>query len=139
MARTTYEKLQRQIATLQAQAEKLRRQEVDEVIGRIREAIAFYGITAEDLGLAGAAASAPSRRGRRAAGGRPAKTGRRKRAPNAAASAKAAANGSKAGKPAARYRDENGNTWAGRGKRPQWLRNALEAGRTLDEFRVDQA
>ncbi|HNT40052.1 MAG TPA: H-NS histone family protein [Rubrivivax sp.] len=111
MARTTYERLQRQIAALQAQAEKLRRREVDEVIGRIREAIAFYGITAADLGLAGAEASPPGRRGRPA----------------------------KAGKPLVRYRDENGNTWAGRGKRPQWLRDALEAGRTLDEFRVDRA
>lgn len=33
------------------------------------------------------------------------------------------------------YADADGNTWVGRGKRPQWLRDALAAGHTLDEFR----
>lgn len=37
------------------------------------------------------------------------------------------------------YADTNGNTWAGRGKRPQWLREALEAGRSLDEFSTGKA
>jgi DNA-binding protein H-NS len=43
------------------------------------------------------------------------------------------------GKAAARtvaYQDESGNTWGGRGPRPQWLRAALDAGRTLDEFKA---
>ena len=35
-----------------------------------------------------------------------------------------------------RYRDENGNTWVGRGKRPQWLRDALTAGKKLEELAV---
>lgn len=34
------------------------------------------------------------------------------------------------------YRDAQGRTWAGRGKRPQWLRDALAGGHSLDEFRV---
>lgn len=33
-----------------------------------------------------------------------------------------------------RYRDENGNTWTGRGKRPGWVEAALKAGKTLDEL-----
>jgi DNA-binding protein H-NS len=141
MAKTTYEKLQRQIAALQAQAEKLRRKELDEVIARIREAIVFYGITAEDLGLAGAQQAGSGGSRRRAAVARPAGTGKRKRkrAATAAAASKATANGAKAGKPVVRYRDENNHTWAGRGKRPQWLRDALAAGRALDEFRVGPA
>ncbi len=34
------------------------------------------------------------------------------------------------------YRDEAGNSWVGRGKRPQWLRDALAAGRKLEDFKV---
>ena len=39
-----------------------------------------------------------------------------------------------AGKPA--YADGKGNTWVGRGKRPEWIRAALAAGQTLDQLRV---
>lgn len=49
-------------------------------------------------------------------------------APRAARSRKAA------GKPV--YADGQGNTWVGRGKRPEWIRAALAAGKTLDELRV---
>ncbi len=126
MART-YEQLQRQIVALQAQAEKLRRKELDEVIGRIREAIAFYGLTADDLGLSSKPAS-KRRAGRTAATRRGTGKGAAKRQ-RAAGSAKAAA-------AAVLYRDENGNTWVGRGKRPQWLRDALAAGRSLEDFKV---
>lgn len=34
------------------------------------------------------------------------------------------------------YRDGKGNTWTGVGKRPNWVKEALMAGRTLDEFVV---
>ncbi|MFT3818482.1 MAG: H-NS histone family protein [Rubrivivax sp.] len=115
MASKSYEQIQRQIQALQAEAEKLRRKEVDEVIGRIREAIDHYGLTAADLGLGRAA---PVPRKKKAAGGR-------KAAPKAGAAAASAA-----------YRNDAGQTWAGRGKRPQWLRDALAAGHTLDEFKV---
>jgi len=37
---------------------------------------------------------------------------------------------------APKYRGPNGKTWAGRGARPRWLSNALEEGRTLDEFLI---
>lgn len=36
----------------------------------------------------------------------------------------------------AMYRDFDGNTWAGRGRRPTWLNDALARGKTLEEFRV---
>ena len=42
----------------------------------------------------------------------------------------------KRGNSAPKYRGPDGKTWAGRGARPRWLSNALEAGRTLDEFLV---
>lgn len=38
-------------------------------------------------------------------------------------------------RPAA-FADSNGNTWGGRGKRPDWLRAALADGRSLEEFKV---
>jgi DNA-binding protein H-NS len=36
----------------------------------------------------------------------------------------------------AKYRDQAGNTWSGRGKRPRWLVDAIEHGHTLDSLRV---
>lgn len=45
--------------------------------------------------------------------------------------------GSAIGKVAAKYRDEaTGNTWSGRGLQPNWLKAALAAGRSLDDFKV---
>ena len=35
-----------------------------------------------------------------------------------------------------KFRNESGGTWGGRGKRPQWLRDALTAGKTLADFAV---
>ena len=35
-----------------------------------------------------------------------------------------------------RYRDEQGNTWSGRGKFPNWLLAYLKAGRKAEEFLV---
>jgi DNA-binding protein H-NS len=39
-------------------------------------------------------------------------------------------------KVAVKYRDLSGNTWAGRGARPVWLREKLKAGAKLEEFAV---
>jgi DNA-binding protein H-NS len=38
-----------------------------------------------------------------------------------------------------KYADGTGNTWVGMGKRPQWLRDALAAGKSLEEFLVNGA
>ncbi len=35
-----------------------------------------------------------------------------------------------------RYRDNNGNTWTGRGKRPGWLVKELSSGRKVEDFLV---
>lgn len=59
------------------------------------------------------------------------------RGPKKAAPKPAAA--SKPGKPPVRYRDENGNTWTGRGKRPGWVEAALKDGKTLDELLATDA
>jgi DNA-binding protein H-NS len=54
-----YADLKAQIAKLQAQADEARRTEIDNVVADIRQKIAEYGLTAQDLGFAVAA-----RRGR---------------------------------------------------------------------------
>ena len=36
----------------------------------------------------------------------------------------------------AKYRNEAGQTWTGIGQRPRWLREALLAGATLEQFSV---
>jgi len=109
----TYSQIQKQIENLQREAEKLKRKEVDDVIARIKEAITVYGLSASDLGLGA------STRGRRKLSAKPGKKGRR---------TKSAA--------AVKFRDASGNTWVGRGPRPQWLRDALAAGKTLQDFAV---
>ena len=42
-------------------------------------------------------------------------------------------------KVAVKYRDKEGNTWAGRGAQPVWLRERLKAGAKLEDFAVQRA
>ena len=35
-----------------------------------------------------------------------------------------------------KYHDKSGNTWAGRGAQPRWLREKLKAGAKLEDFAV---
>ena len=37
-----------------------------------------------------------------------------------------------------KYRDKQGNTWAGRGAQPVWLREKLKAGAKLENFAVQK-
>ena len=37
-----------------------------------------------------------------------------------------------------KYRDKSGNTWAGRGAQPVWLRDKLKAGAKVEDFAVDK-
>ncbi|MBL8326096.1 MAG: H-NS histone family protein [Rubrivivax sp.] len=120
----TYQQYLKQIHDLQAKAEKARRAEAEGVITRIREAISHYGLTAADLGLSGGGGSAAPK----AARGKP---GRKPGRPR-----KVAAPAAGVRKVAPKYRDEHGNTWAGRGKRPVWLRDALAGGRKLEDFAI---
>jgi DNA-binding protein H-NS len=122
-ARSTTPKLkdiEAQITALQARADEIRRTETTEVIAKIKEAIAFYGFSASDLGL-----SAP--RGRKPAAtptpmrGRPARKGTKR----------------VAGAP--KYSNGAGKTWTGHGKRPQWFVDALSAGKSADDMLIKGA
>ncbi|MGJ7491406.1 H-NS family nucleoid-associated regulatory protein [Variovorax sp. ZT4R33] len=110
----TYKQIQKQIEALQLQAEKLRNQEVEGVVARIKVAIAHYGLTAEQLGFGTGAVKGKVRM----------------------ASTKAASKATKSAK-SAKYSDGQGNEWVGRGPRPHWLRDALAAGRSLEEFATE--
>lgn len=120
----TYIELKARIDKLQAQADALKEKEKATVIGRIREAIEAFGLTAADLGLAGA----KGRRGRRPGTGK-----------EVTGSAPKSGKGAKASKrtkaPAvAKFADEKGNRWSGRGPRPAWFKAALEAGATPESL-----
>jgi len=105
---TTLAALKAQIAKLQAQADAIAAKERAEVINRIRVAIEHYGLTAAELGLG----VQPTKR--RQAGAKP----------GAAKTAAAPATP----KPA-KFVDGTGNTWSGLGKRPNWFKAALAAGK----------
>lgn len=123
MARTLSE-IQAEINRLKKEADKIRSAEIKEVVGRIRKAIAHYGLTAQELF------------GKASAGTGTAAKGTGKRRGTAARQAKAGAAAKAKGPAVVRYRDDSGRTWVGRGKRPQWLRDALAAGKKLEDFAV---
>jgi DNA-binding protein H-NS len=112
----TYAQILEDIESLKQQAETLRAEEIAGVIARMKEAIAFYGLTAEDLGFT-------ARRGRPPASAR---ADRRSVQPRR----RSAGNGAHA-----KYQDGNGHSWAGRGPRPKWLKEALASGHRLEEFK----
>ncbi len=100
----SYSKIVEEIEALKQQAEAARAREVAGVVQRMKEAIRVYSITAKDLGLNGSAAGDHGKaKGIQVAG-------------------------------SPKFADDKGNTWVGRGPRPTWLREALAAGRSLDEF-----
>jgi len=103
------------LTSILSQIERLQKEAAtiqSEVIARIRKDIAKFGLTAEQLfGATGGVK--PSR-------------------------AKAGTKTAKAAKPP-KYADGAGNTWGGMGKRPEWIRQALAAGKALEEFLIAKA
>lgn len=107
MAKTLAE-IQRQIATLKREAERIRETEVAEVIARIKQAIRHYGLSAKDLGFGGAGSS--------------------KRSASHTSVRRAGA---------AKYRDPaTGMTWTGRGRRPQWFIDAIAKGKAPEDLAI---
>ena len=58
-----------------------------------------------------------------------------KKVPNKTAAKKTASKSAKKPGPA-KYKDRAGNSWSGRGPQPNWLKQALAGGRTLEELRA---
>lgn len=118
----TYAQIQAQIHKLQQEADALKAREVAGVIARIQEAIAHYGLTPADLfgKTASPAQRQPAartavRRGKTAKPAKPAK------APSPA-----------------KYQDDAGHQWSGIGKRPNWFKDALAAGKTAEDLLVSK-
>jgi DNA-binding protein H-NS len=102
----TYLELKEQAEKLMAEAERMREQEIAEAIADVKRKIELYGLTAADLGLAKNTGGPGMSRGK------PAKS-------------------------AVKYRGPNGETWSGgRGRKPQWVMQALKEGRDIEEFAV---
>lgn len=109
--------IQAAIEKLQSQADALKKKESNGVVARIKEAIAHYGLTAADLGLASPSARAP-----KAGKAKVAKAVKRKA-------------GSRS-KGVVKYKDDAGNTWTGHGRRPQWFIDAIGAGKSEADLRA---
>ena len=117
----TFQELSEQIAQLQMQAEEIRRNEVAEVIEKIKGAVAHYGITAADLGLSPTVAKH----------GRPAKAGGAK---SSGKTSSPVSNG-KTSRPA-KFTDGAGKMWSGVGKRPNWFKALIASGKNPEDLLV---
>ena len=102
----TYLELMAKAEKLLEEAEELRVKELNDVIADVKEKIKLYGLTAQDLGLAGAA------RKRKAAPSPAKKTPARYRGPNGETWA------------------------GGRGRKPRWVTEALAKGKKLEDFAI---
>jgi len=104
---TSLSKIKSQIARLQKQAATIE----TGIVARIKGEIAKHGLTVEQLfggsSTVGATTSAVKPKAAKAGAAKPAK-----------------------------FADDNGNSWGGMGKRPQWIKDALESGKSLDDFLV---
>lgn len=108
MARTLVQ-IKNQIAQLEKEAERVKENEVAGVVQRIKTAIDFYGLTADDLFGSGAKTATKGR--------------------------KAAAKKVKKSPAPPKYKDkETGKTWTGHGKRPGWFVKAIEGGMKAEDM-----
>ena len=109
-------KLRQQIAELEKQAADLQKKNRPAVVADLREQMAAYGITAEELGRPAARVQKPRQ------------------------SLAKAASSPKVKKPAApspaKYRGAEGQMWSGRGIAPKWLNELLMGGKTRENFLI---
>ena len=109
-------KLRQQIADMEKQAAQLQKQNRPAILAEMREQMAGYGITAEELS-------------------RPAAKTSRPKAPLAKSVSPA-----KGKKPVvtspAKYRGPEGQTWSGRGIAPKWLNALLVDSKTREDFLI---
>lgn len=108
----TYAQLAREIAALQASAQKQLAIESKDAVVKINDLIAKYKLAAGDLTFASSAAASV----------KPA-------APSKAPKGRSATSAKRT-----QYSDGKGNVWGGRGPRPAWLRGAIAAGRAIESF-----
>ena len=109
-------KLRQQIAEMQKQAAELQKKNLPAVLAELRQQMAAYGITAEELS-------------------RPAAKAAKLRGPLAKTASPA-----KAKKPAVpspiKYCGPEGQGWTGRGTVPRWLKDLLAQGKAREDFLI---
>jgi DNA-binding protein H-NS len=107
--------LQQQIQKLQDQADAIKKKEAVGVIAKIKVAIEAYGLKPEDLfGSAAEKAKRPYKA--------------REIAPKKVAAQKKS--------PAPPKYTDGTSFWSGHGKRPQWFKDAVESGKTIEDLAV---
>ena len=116
---STLASLNAQIAALQEQADALRKKEVADIIAKAKDAIAHYGLTAADLGLSKTVGESGN-----AAPAKKSKAGVKK----------SKVVSSKKSVKVVKFKDDQGHTWGGIGKRPDWFKAALAAGKTPEDL-----
>lgn len=110
----TVAELKSAIDRMKLEMEKRRADEITAVVAEIREKMDHYGLTVADLGFTAGELSSGRGRGRSQSGGHDRRT---------------------VVEP--KYRDpETGTTWSGRGRMPRWMAEAVDAGRSREEFRI---
>lgn len=103
--------LEKQAAALQEQIENAHRSEHTEAVARIRALMQEYGVSLAELGSGGGKGKVPAKR-----------------------PGKSASSGKKV---AAKYRNAaTGDSWSGRGLKPNWLKAALASGKRIEDFAV---
>jgi DNA-binding protein H-NS len=112
-------KLRQQIAEMEKQAADLQKKNRPAVLAELREQMAAYGITAEELS-------------------RPAARSQKPRQPPGKAASSAKGKKAAASSPA-KYRGPQGQEWTGRGTAPKWLNELVAAGKTREDFLISQA
>ena len=108
----TAQEIDAEIAKLQKEREQIREAEKAGVVARMKEAIAYYGITAADLALGVATRKARAK----------------------PSQAKAPKTQRAAGR--IKYKDDAGHTWSGYGPKPKWFTEALAGGKTDADLRA---
>ena len=128
LAKLSLNDLLAQRAALEKQIEQTQRAERSDAIAQVRALMNQYGLTAADLGGKPGAASKHAAKANTGPQTFPTTLKAQK-------AAKASKAGSAGKKVAAKYRDAStGQTWSGRGLRPNWLKAALATGRALSDF-----
>ena len=107
--------LQSAIDRMKLEVEKRRTEEVAAVIAEIREKMERYGLGISDLGFTAAELAS----GRGGARSKPSGHDRRSIV-------------------VPKYRDPaSGATWSGRGRMPRWMVEAVDGGRSREDFRIE--
>jgi len=111
-------KLRQQISEMEKQAADLQKKNRPAVIAELREQMAAYGITAEELSRP-APGTPKSRQALTKPASQPA--GKKRSAPSAM-----------------KYRGPEGQEWTGRGTVPKWLKDLLAQGKSREDFLIRQ-